>query len=106
MADMNKPKDLTEALNLVPEYVMLRPGVDKWQAGDEYRRDGKWEEAFMFGKKVHPAEFGRRFIPQEVREAFAVIALAESHPISVHPVDSVNASGCVGKWLLSQGGKE
>lgn len=68
-----KPTTLEQALKLVPEYVLLRPGVDVWRDGDEkYWDEMGWAEPqplTIIGKKVQ--DVGRRPIPAEVREAMA-----------------------------------
>ena len=68
---------LEEALPLIPTHIMLRPGIDKWQAGDEFLMThdqylkNSWEKAFAFMKTVMPEEIGRRAIPESVRQAMA-----------------------------------
>jgi len=71
---MDKPKTLEEALQLVPGHVMLRPGVDVWQEGDEQivlRAGGlsSVTRKSQFGDIVWG--HGRRPIPADVREAMA-----------------------------------
>jgi hypothetical protein len=101
---MNKPRTLAEALNLVPEYMLLRLGVHKWQYGDEAKTaSSDWERVqpgrlSMIGHLYTLPELsGRRPIPQEVREAMAQLIISDL------PYNGVVRP--FGSWLLSQGGK-
>lgn len=99
---MNQTKTLQEALELVPEYIM----VDRWQEGDECNM---WdEEKFCYAWYPFPARdpdaARRRPVPQEVREAFALIALERNKEILTR--EYWDALETVGAWLLSQGGSK
>lgn len=73
-----KPTTLEEALKLVPEYILLRPGVDSPnRQGDEYRVESRreWVPAgYIFddiNRKVERGAIIRRPLPTKVREAMA-----------------------------------
>lgn len=119
---MTPPTTLAEALEMVPEYVMLKPGVDKWREGDEAidcpsdelinpKYDSLWSKISweLIGTKQTNRMFhgeleydviiaGRRPIPQEVREAMAQNLMLEKH----RRYAMTNAFEA---WLLSQGGE-
>lgn len=88
-----KPKTIDEALKLVPEYVMLRPGVDVWKKGDEYGFDWIKAPSGFIGVIAHGFSV-RRPIPQHVREALAVTALQNND----EPSD-ITAARIIGRWL-------
>jgi hypothetical protein len=66
------PLTFEQAKQLVPEYIMLKTGIDKWREGDEVHIAHGWqtckEEA---GTLVHWPR-SRRPIPYKVRDAMAM----------------------------------
>lgn len=74
------PKTMQEALALVPEYIMLKPG-SQWREGDEELKQStlgsRWIEPFTIRDamlaylKIEGHQIARRPIPQSVRESEA-----------------------------------
>ncbi len=85
---MNKPKTIDEALTLVPEYIMLRPGVDVLMRGDRFP-GGLADEGKMVWHEIMPETIGltvphgfqiwARPIPEPVRRAMAWWAMYNAH---------------------------
>lgn len=103
---MTHPTTLAEALEMVPEYLILRPRKNRWQEGDEDFNVRAWE---IIPERRHNAEIaehhnpGRRPVPQEVREAMKTMAEAVHKDGIVSLYDFREASMIVAQWLLSQG---
>ncbi len=105
-------KTLQEAIALVPEYIMLRPGVDVILAKDQYWNVDEWRDFTASNPdlvgviyETWRATVARRPIPADVREAWAVIAMYEANQLPEYPVPAISkAVSIAGKWLL-QGGR-
>lgn len=114
---MNKIRTLEEALSFVPEYTMLRQGLDIWQEGDEYysKFEG-WTQAVHMSTRIL-CEMGtlishsavRRRIPQKVRDAYAILVLYRvANPVRetvTREYRLEDAAMVIGEWLL-KGGKQ
>lgn len=95
-----------EALVLVPTHILLRPGIDKWQEGDEDNvglGKQRWIEIaeYLYGHVVRD-RVGRRPIPESVRKSMAE---------SVVHTSTIGAGEITGwfafeVWLLSTQGKQ
>jgi gamma-glutamyl:cysteine ligase YbdK (ATP-grasp superfamily) len=65
---------IEEALELIPTHILLRPGKDKWQDGDEWLfEDNDWRDIreTNVGNLVGSIDQARRPIPESVRKAMA-----------------------------------
>lgn len=84
---MSKPRTLEEALQMVPEYILLRPGQELREDDEELKQStlgSRWIEPFTIRDamlaylKVEPHQIVRRRIPDNVREQSAVRILYNS----------------------------
>lgn len=113
---MNKPKTLQDALELVPEYVMLKE-EELCRDGDQFSSGTKWHKipkhwidspAGEFCRRSPAGEFCRRPIPQEVRERMArnILNGAKICEAGVHAaIEHFAYNFPAESWLLSQGGR-
>lgn len=97
---------LEEALLLIPTHIMLRPGIDKWQEGDEDNvglGKPRWVDIaeYLYGKNIGD-RVGRRPIPESVRKAMAMRLFGMSYMDNTKYInDQMRTETAFEFWLLS-----
>lgn len=105
---------LEEALALIPTHIMLRPGIDKWQQGDELQNitnhliSGsyipRWikVKSLSFGKTLPERAIGRRQIPESVRQDMAMRLFGMSYMDNTKYInDQMRTATPFEFWVLS-----
>lgn len=104
---------LEEALLLIPTHIVLRPKIDRWQAGDEVVVIGmsvvgllskvhsqEWEpcDERDIGRLLLEKHIGRRPISESARQALAEMVIGSVNGIGPKNTDCCND---IGTWVLS-----